>query len=170
VPPRGPEARRRSEGFTLVELALAFAIVTILASLGTQSYLAYLERARVAAAKGDLRSMAEELSGRMAEQDPLPDTLDGIGWGDHLDPWGHPYHYVPIAGHLKGGGPGGGGGGGTTIGELRKDRFLVPINTDYDLYSAGADGETTPPLTAKKSQDDVIRANNGDFYGLASEY
>jgi general secretion pathway protein G len=170
MPSGGSEARQRSGGFTLVELALALAIVTILASLGTQSYLAYLERARVATAKGDLRSMAEELSGRMADQDPLPDTLDGIDWGDHRDPWGRPYHYVPIAGHLTGGSAGGGGGGGTTVGDLRKDRFLVPINTDFDLYSAGADGETTPPLTASQSQDDVIRANNGAFYGLASEY
>lgn len=27
-----------------------------------------------------------------------------------------------------------------------------------------------PPLTAPQSQDDVVRANNGGFVGLASDY
>lgn len=70
-----------------------------------------------------------------------------------------------------GGGAGGGGGppcGG--IGGARKDRFLVPINSDFDLYSMGKDGESVGPLTAKKSHDDVIRANDGGFYGLAANF
>ena len=52
----------------------------------------------------------------------------------------------------------------------RKDRFLHPINSDYDLYSMGKDGESVEPLTAKKSHDDVIRANDGSFVGLAVEF
>ena len=52
----------------------------------------------------------------------------------------------------------------------RKDRFLHPINSDYDLYSMGKDGESVGPLTAKKSHDDVIRANDGSFVGLAVEF
>ena len=52
----------------------------------------------------------------------------------------------------------------------RKDRFLVPINSDYDLYSKGADGESVAPLTAAKSQDDIVRANDGEYLGLASRY
>ena len=53
---------------------------------------------------------------------------------------------------------------------MRKDRFLVPINTYFDLYSTGEDGESVSPLTAKASQDDVIWANDGDFIGPASNY
>lgn len=53
---------------------------------------------------------------------------------------------------------------------MRKDRNLVPINSDYDLYSAGHDGATLPPLLAPVSRDDVIRANNGGFIGLASDF
>jgi general secretion pathway protein G len=34
----------------------------------------------------------------------------------------------------------------------------------------GPDGETAIPLTAKKSQDDIIRANDGNYIGLASRY
>ena len=72
-----------------------------------------------------------------------------------------------------GGGPPGGGGGGPPcggIGGARKDRFLVPINSDFDLYSMGKDGQSVGPLTAQKSHDDVIRANDGGFYGLASNF
>ncbi|HRC45374.1 MAG TPA: hypothetical protein PLT27_15085, partial [Nitrospira sp.] len=85
--------------------------------------------------------------------------------------------------------PGGGGGGGKktsywfepdsayaagagngSAGKPRKDRFLHPINSDYDLYSMGKDGESVEPLTAQKSHDDVIRANDGGFVGLAVEF
>ena len=55
-------------------------------------------------------------------------------------------------------------------GGMRKDRFLVPINTYFDLYSMGKDGKSVPPLTAQASQDDVLWANDGGFIGLASQY
>jgi general secretion pathway protein G len=55
-------------------------------------------------------------------------------------------------------------------GKPRKDHQLHPINCDYDLYSMGKDGKTTAPLTAKISQDDIIRANNGGYVGLVSNY
>jgi general secretion pathway protein G len=70
----------------------------------------------------------------------------------------------------NGGGGGGNGGGGGIAGIARKDRFLVPINSTYDLYSVGADGKSTGPLTASISHDDVIRANDGGYVGLASGY
>lgn len=52
----------------------------------------------------------------------------------------------------------------------RKDRFLHPINSDYDLYSQGKDGRSVEALTANLSQDDVIRANDGAFIGLARNF
>ena len=56
------------------------------------------------------------------------------------------------------------------IGGARKDRFLVPINSDFDLYSIGKDGQSAAPLTALHSHDDVIRASDGGFYGLAKNF
>ena len=53
---------------------------------------------------------------------------------------------------------------------MRKDRSLVPLNSTYDLYSMGKDGQSQPPLTAKASRDDIIRANDGSFYGIAEDY
>jgi len=38
-------------------------------------------------------------------------------------------------------------------GHARKNHSLVPINTDFDLYSTGPDGRSSPPLTAKHSRD-----------------
>jgi general secretion pathway protein G len=77
-------------------------------------------------------------------------------------------------GHAGGGGNAGGGGdaggGGSIMGEVRKDRFLVPINSDYDLYSMGPDGESRAPLQAEPSRDDVIRGGDGAFIGLASDF
>lgn len=46
----------------------------------------------------------------------------------------------------------------------------MPINSDYDLYSKGKDGKSQKPLTAAASRDDIVRAGNGAFVGLASDY
>ena len=52
----------------------------------------------------------------------------------------------------------------------RRDRYMFPLNTDYDLFSLGANRSTAVSLGHTLSQDDVIRANDGGFYGPASEY
>ena len=86
-----------------------------------------------------------------------PDTLAQVGYDSLLDPWGNPYQYLNFA-DTKG------------KGKMRKDRFLVPINTYFDLYSMGKDRQSVSPLTAKASQDDIIWANDGAFIGPASEF
>lgn len=73
-----------------------------------------------------------------------------------------------------GGNAGGNGGGGGPpcggVGGARKDRFLVPINSDFDVYSMGKNLDSVAPLNPPKSQDDVIRASDGGFYGLARNF
>ncbi len=44
------------------------------------------------------------------------------------------------------------------------------LNSDFDLYSVGADGLSKPPLAAKDSKDDVIRALDGGYFGLAEDF
>ncbi|MDH4252786.1 MAG: type II secretion system GspH family protein, partial [Nitrospira sp.] len=85
--------------------------------------------------------------------------------GDHQ----HLLHFVQGAGGGNGGGGNGGGGGGNGgggggppcggVGGARKDRFLVPINSDFDIYSMGKDKDTVAPLNPPKSHDDIIRAS-----------
>lgn len=128
-------------------------IVGILASIGMPKFQGIIERARVAKAIGDIEAIQFELSAL----DSLPTSLAAVGRASYPDPWGRPYVYVKLQG-TKGNGA------------ARKDKFLVPLNTDFDLYSKGLDGASSTPLSAKASKDDVLRANNGGFIGLASRY
>jgi general secretion pathway protein G len=52
----------------------------------------------------------------------------------------------------------------------RRDQFMLPLNTDYDLFSLGPDGRTSVSLSHAIAKDDVIRANNGGYFGIAGEY
>jgi general secretion pathway protein G len=47
---------------------------------------------------------------------------------------------------------------------------MVPVNSDYDLYSMGKDEDSQAAFTAQVSRDDVVRANDGNFFGLAIKY
>jgi len=75
-----------------------------------------------------------------------------------LDPWGNNYQYLAIEDNVK------------AKGNERADKNLVPINSDFDLYSNGKDGVTSRQLTSQNARDDVVRANDGRYYGLASNY
>lgn len=144
-------------GFTLLELLLAVVVAGTLTTLAVSSYSSYMEQVKVSRAEADLTAIEGRIALYQATQHALPTSLSQLGEGTLLDPWGHAYYYLDFTG-LNGKGP------------MRKDRNLVPINSDYDLYSAGADGSTRPPLLVPVSQDDVIRANNGGYIGLASAY
>ncbi len=146
-----------SRGFTLVELLIAMAIATTLAALAIPSLLRSIDNAHVVQAVGDLDAMEADIEAYDQLNDSLPNTLADIGRDQLLDPWGHPYQYLNFA-DVKG------------KGSMRKDRFLVPLNSTYDLYSMGKDGMSVPPITAKASHDDIIRANDGAYLGLASNY
>jgi general secretion pathway protein G len=143
----------------LIELVLVLGIIGTLAGLAVPAAHDSIDRARVARATGDINAMEADLAGFQAHGDSLPTSLAGVGRAGFLDPWGRPYQYLRIAGSGKKAPAG-----------ARKDRFLVPINSDYDLYSMGKDGKSTAPLTASDSRDDVVRANDGGYIGLAAHY
>ena len=145
-------------GFTLIELVLAVALVAMLAAMAVPAYSQFAERGRVSAAISDMGRIQLAVERfRLNNSDELPATLSEVGLGDLRDPWGRPYAYLNIA--LA-----------ANPALLRKDKNLVPINTDFDLYSRGADGESQPPLNAGTSRDDIVRANNGAFMGKAEDY
>src|ERR1700736_102180 len=135
--------------FTLIELILVVAIIGVLASLGVPQFQQAVEDARVARAIGDIEAIQAEL----ISLDSLPTSLAAINRDSYKDPWDRPYVYFNLQGTNGNGG-------------ARKDHFLVPLNTDFDLYSLGKDGKSSGPLSAKVSADDVIRANNGGYVGL----
>ena len=149
--------KERSAGFTLIELMVSIAILGTLVGIGIPAYTNYIYKARIAKAIGEISVLQKEIMAYEAVNETLPDDLNAIGRGELLDPWGNPYEYLNITTAMG-------------LGGVRKDRFLVPLNTDFDLYSMGKDGESKAPLTAAASFDDILRANNGRYIGLASAF
>jgi general secretion pathway protein G len=168
-----PGPRRTDAGFSVVELLIVMSIVSSLAALGVPAYQSALDRARVTRAVGDVSAVAKEITMFHLNRGCYPGSLADIGRSALVDPWQHTYVYqVPQ-------GPGSGRHGGSCqacqgacvlAGVARKDKNLVPINSDFDLFSKGKDGLSAAALTAGSSQDDIIRARDGGFVGLASSY
>ncbi|MDP1649573.1 MAG: prepilin-type N-terminal cleavage/methylation domain-containing protein [Rubrivivax sp.] len=147
--------RRRARGLTIVELMLAVMIASIVLAIGATGWNYYREKIKISTAIQDIAAISVGVQ-MMCEDDracpaALPASLA------KLDPWGKPYKYLAL-------------GGAGAIGAARKDRSLVPINSDFDLYSMGPDGTSSAPLTAQASHDDIIRANDGKFIGVAANY
>ncbi len=145
------------QGFSLIELLITVAIMLTIAAIAVPNLLAAINQAKIAKAVGDIRAIGDDIEAYNISNYQYPNTLADVGRANFPDPWGNPYQYLNFAG-VNG------------KGKMRKDRFLVPINTYFDLYSMGADGNSVPPLTAKASQDDIIWANDGDYIGPASAY
>ncbi|MBA5875319.1 MAG: prepilin-type N-terminal cleavage/methylation domain-containing protein, partial [Nitrospira sp. CR1.2] len=104
---------RRQQGFTIIELMIAVAIVGALAGLAIPNYLGFLDKARVARAIAEVRYIERVIDSYEAAYDALPNSLAQAGAGEMVDPWGNPYEYLNIAAlTLPGGGGGGGGNGG----------------------------------------------------------
>ena len=148
--------RVRPRGFTIVELLATLTLIGLLSGIAVPRYRDIAERARVAKAIGDIRALQTDL----LSQDSLPPSLAAINRHTLLDPWGRPYVYFKFP-PTKGKAP---------PANARRDKFLVPVNSEFDLYSLGKDGATAVAFTAKASQDDVVRANDGGFIGLAKNF
>lgn len=146
-----------SLGFTLIEILIVIGILGVLVSVASAKYSDYRERVRVYQAVTDVGALSATITQYIVENRSPPDTLAEVGAAGKLDPWGWPYEYFNLASH-KGNG------------KARKDKKLNPLNTDFDLYSVGKDGASQSSLMAKTSRDDVIRASDGRFIGLAQDF
>jgi general secretion pathway protein G len=135
---------------------LVLAMIGVLAAVAYPKYADYRERIKISQAIQDI-TILQTLITDFGRNGAYPTSLSEIGNGGKLDPWGHPYVYqelVSVPGH----------------GKARKDHKLNPLNSDFDLYSMGKDGVSKQQLTNKDSLDDVVRANDGKYVGLASGY
>jgi general secretion pathway protein G len=146
-----------SLGFTLIEILIAIAIVGVLTTIGIQSYANYRERMRVNQAEMEISVMSVVIMAYIQDASSPPDSLAQVSAAGKLDPWGRPYEYYNLTAK-KGNG------------QARKDKNLNPLNSDFDLYSVGKDGMTSSSLMVKTSRDDVIRASDGRFIGLAKDF
>lgn len=148
--------RRQSKAFTLIEVMIAVAILGVAAAIAIPIYTQYKVKLNTAIAVKDIVNIQVAVESYYQAKDIFPNSLTDVSMNLLLDPWGAPYVYLNLD--------------GVPIGLMRKDQALVPINSDYDLYSKGPDGASLMPLTVPVSRDDIIRGNNGSFIGIAADY
>jgi len=147
---------RQSKAFTIIELLIVVAVLGVSAAIAIPIYNGYKIKLDNAIAITDIVNIQVAVASYYQAKDTYPTSLTDVNMDQLLDPWGNFYVYRNLA--------------VTPIGLMRKDQALVPINSDYDLYSKGLDGASIAPLTAPQSRDDIIRGNNGSFIGLAADY
>ena len=149
--------KKRILGFSAIEILIVIAIVALLAAIAVPSYENYRDKKDITKAKEDILKIQLAIEKFYINNNRFPDSLVDIGMNQIKDPWNNPYFYFNVT-------------NATNKGSVRKDKNLTPVNSDYDLYSAGKDGDTKLPFTAKASRDDIVRCNNGTFIGLAEDY
>lgn len=148
-------SRRHERGASPLEFVAVLAALLLLASFAVPAFNGYVERGRTARAVSDIGTMSLHLYRWRQNTHGLPATLAEAGIAT-VDPWGRPYVYLRVS--------------DAPAARLRKNGALAPLNADFDLYSYGPDGLSQPPLTAAPSRDDIVRARNGSFIGVAQNY
>jgi general secretion pathway protein G len=152
--------KENSPGFTLLEIVIVIAIIGILMGIALPNYITYRYKGKIANAIAEIQSIDKLIVKYRIENNDLPDSLADIKKSPLIDPWGRPYQYLRID-------------GSTTLeinGIRRRDKNANPVNSDYDLYSVGRDGKTSPQFTAKNARDDIVRASDGKYFGLAENH
>ena len=150
--------KRNQRGVTLIELLIVVVSIGVLLTLATVSYSAYAERARVARTIADIGEIHIAIQRYLTEENRgYPATLAELGVENLVDPWGNPYQYLVVDGMGNNG-------------AVRKDKNLVPVNQQYDVYSMGPDGRTETPFTSTLGKDDIVLAADGTYLGKAEDY
>jgi len=148
--------RQKNKAFTFLEFTVVLIIIMLFYFTVSPALLGMVDKVNSKTAAEDITDIQDSIDKFLEDNGFLPDSLDEIFNPVPLDPWGNPYQFLN---HEN-----------ASVGEKRKDKNLVPINSDYDLYSIGADGKTASPLTAKISHDDIVRGRNGAFVGFGLDY
>jgi general secretion pathway protein G len=135
-------------GFTMVEMLVVMAVVAILSTVAMTSFAKVKELARVSRCIQEIRSMEREITAWTTEKGSYPPSLADINRDTQKDPWGFIYVYCPPTRKI-----------GTDL-----------INSDFDLYSKGPNGDSVDSIVDPLSEDDIFRGRDGGFVGVSSEW
>ena len=150
--------RLRNKGTTLLELTMTTGLLSVIFAMALPAVSGYSHQTRTHRAIGDISRMSMQIyRWRSINGDgTYPSSLAQAGIGATTDPWGNPYVY------------------------LRRDDALShaaltdphgnALNADFDLFSKGADGLTGISVRDPVSADDIVRAADGAYVGIAAEY
>ena len=146
---------RFQHGFTLGETLLATALLAVSADAALAQISGQIERTRIEQAKQEITRIGVEIEAYRVRHQELPGSLADLGSAAPLDPWGHTYEYVNF--DARG-----------TVGQRTFEG--LPVNSDYDLYSRGADDRTDVNLRSETARDDIVRARDGAYVGPAADF
>jgi general secretion pathway protein G len=144
-------------GITILEFCIALLIAGLVIGTITPVYLRIVEKKRIDYAIGEITEFQRDIDRFSRKYNRYPDDLAELYTSVPIDPWGTPYSYSS-RGNSQG------------AANSRTDNSLAPINTYYDLYSSGPDKISLSPISANESRDDIIRARNGNFIGIAADF
>lgn len=145
---------RAQGGLTLVEILIVLAILGTLTVAAVPAYMQALHGIKVKKAISEITVIAFEVTRFERDRERWPDDLLELDRVPLVDPWGNAYVYR----HSE---------ATDWNGKRRRDRWLNPLNFDFDVFSVGRDGDSKAPLPPKVSHDDIIRANSGGYVGEA---
>lgn len=168
----------RQNGFTLIELMLAVAILSILAAIAIHFYEGNIGEARISTAISDIRQaelMLDDLASdsQLDEFDGDGGTVLGLylnsgvlvlsnpnvtpsGTDPWLDPWDRIYRYQRTTGNA------GDGVRTDASGNVSNTATTSQLPQAYDLFSQGPD--------ASAASDDIVRGCNGAFVGVHADH
>ncbi len=146
---------RLQQGFTLGETLLVTALLAVTADAVVARISTVIEETRIERAREEITRIEAELEAYRARHHELPSSLSDLGATVPADPWGSAYEYVNF--EARG-----------TVGQRTFEG--LPINSEYDLYSRGADGRTDVNLRSETARDDVVRARDGTYVGPAADF
>lgn len=147
----------RNHGFTLIELMITIAIISIIAAIAIPSYADFIRKGKEADAMTIVRNIEGDVEAFFAKNNYFPEPNE-LYTTMPTDPWGQPMIYLPLDGYPA------------YLSFARVDQSMTPLNSDYDVYSRGHDELTNKVISSDSAADDLVRANNGSFVGRAKEY
>ena len=148
--------RNKQSGFSVLESVVVLAVLSTIVAVTIPAVDSREDRMRMVEVQKDFGVIELRIQRYFAANGEYPPSLEAVGLASD-DPWGNPYQYLNSASEQGNG-------------EKRKKHGNVPINDDFDLYSMGPDGGSVSSLTGTSSRDDIVRGEQGDFVGWATDY